>query len=125
MAEPRQVAPYLDAVFRRTGLVLWGAFLFLAARPAHTQQQDPHKNSMPGMEMSTDEDMSTMGPSMAAMTGHMYITPLRTKQPGDEEKAKAVVAELKATMERYKDYRKALLDGYVIANPKLKQPAMP
>ncbi len=31
-------------------------------------------------------------------------------------------AEVKATIERYKDYRKALLDGYVIANPKLKQP---
>jgi len=29
---------------------------------------------------------------------------------------------VKATIERYKDYRKALLDGYVIANPKLKQP---
>ena len=43
-------------------------------------------------------------------------------QPGDMEKAKAVVAETKAMMERYKDYRKALLDGYVIANPKLKQP---
>jgi len=25
-------------------------------------------------------------------------------------------------IERYKDYRKALLDGHVIANPKLKQP---
>lgn len=72
--------------------------------------------------MRGSDDMSSMGPSMAAMVGHMYMTPLRSKQPGDEEKAKAVVAQAKATMERYKDYRKALLDGYVIANPKLKQP---
>jgi hypothetical protein len=80
------------------------------------------QGSMPGMDMHSHDDMSSMGPSMAAMAGHMYMTPLRSKQPGDLEKAKAVVAEVKATIERYKDYRKALLDGYVIANPKLKQP---
>jgi len=40
----------------------------------------------------------------------------------DLEKAKAAVATVKASIERYKDYRKALLDGYHIANPKLKQP---
>jgi hypothetical protein len=109
----------MNGILREGGLVLGALLIFLAA-PA--QQQDQHKHSMPGMEMGDDGDMSAMGPSMAAMTGHMYITPQRTKQPGDEEKARSVVAELKATMERYKDYRKALLDGYVIANPKLKQP---
>ena len=65
--------------------------------------------------------MGDMGPSMAAMAGHMVMTPLRPKQPGDEEKAQAVVAAAKATMERYQDYHKALADGYVIANPKVKQ----
>jgi len=74
---------------------------------------------MPGMDMH--EDMSNMGPSMAAMAGHMYMTPLRPKQPGDQEKAKGVVAQVKAAIERYKDYRKALADGYAIANPKVKQ----
>jgi hypothetical protein len=89
-----------------------------------TCQQGQQQDSMAGMDMRAngDMDMSSMGPSMAAMAGHMYMTPLRTPQSGDKEKAKAVVAEAKATMERYKDYRKALLDGYVIANPKLKQP---
>ena len=37
--------------------------------------------------------MSVMGESMAAMTNHMCITPLRPRQPGDEEKVKAVVAQ--------------------------------
>ena len=77
---------------------------------------------MPGMDMSGDADMKNMGPSMAAMAGHMYMTPLRPPQPGDMEKAKAVVATLRATMERYKDYRKALADGYSIAGPEIKQP---
>ncbi len=72
--------------------------------------------------MSGMGDMGDMGPSMAAMAGHMYVTPLRPKQPGDEERARAVIAQVKAAMERYKDYKKALADGFVIANPKLEQP---
>ena len=103
--------------------LIFGATL-LTAPLGHTWQQGQQQGSMPGMDMHDNGDMRSMGASMAAMAGHghMYMTPLRPKQPGDEEKAKAVVAALKATMERYKDYRKALLDGYVIANPKLKQP---
>lgn len=97
----------------------FGVVVRAAALPA---QQDQKMGNMPGMDMSGTEDMGNMGPSMAAMAGHMNMTPLRPKQPGDEEKAKAVVAQAKATMERYKDYRKALADGYVIANPKLEQP---
>ena len=101
--------------------LIFGAAL-LTVPLGHAWQQSQQQGSMPGMDMHSHDDMSSMGPSMAAMTGHMYMTPLRSKQPGDLEKAKAVVAEVKATIERYKDYRKALLDGYVIANPKLKQP---
>jgi hypothetical protein len=66
--------------------------------------------------------MSVMGQSMAAMTNHMCITPLRPRQPGDEEKVKATVAQVRAAIEKYKDYKKALADGYVIANPKVVQP---
>jgi len=99
--------------------VAFGGFL-VSAPLGHAWQQDQQK-AMPGMDMSHD-DMSSMGPSMAAMAGHMYITPLRPKEPGDEDKAKAVVAAVKAAIERYKDYKKALADGYVIANPTLKQP---
>jgi hypothetical protein len=101
--------------------LIFGAAL-LTAPLGHTWQKDKHQGSMPGMDMHDGDDMSSMGPSMAAMAGHMYMTPPRPKQPGDEAKAKAVVAEMKASIERYKDYRKALVDGYVIANPKLKQP---
>src|SRR5271156_1399242 len=101
--------------------LIFGAAL-LTAPLGHTWQQVQPQGSMPGMDMRGNDDMSNMGPSMAAMSGHVYMTPLRPTQAGDEEKARAVVAQAKATMERYKDYRKALLDGYVIANPKLKQP---
>jgi hypothetical protein len=94
----------------------------LTAPPGHASPQD-QRGSMPGMDMRDKNDMSNSGPSMSAMAsnGHMYMTPLRPKQAGDEEKVKAVVASVKATIERYKDYRKALADGYAIANPKVKQ----
>jgi hypothetical protein len=94
--------------------IIFGAALVTGPLGRAWQQGQQH-GSMPGMDMHDTDDMSSMGPSMAAMAGHMYMTPRRPTRPGDEAKAKA-------TMERYKDYRKALLDGYVIANPQLKQP---
>jgi len=119
---PRTKTPFEPRVLRAQLTVTLGiAAVLLALVLKCTSAQDQHK-SMAGMDMSGQNDMADMGPSMAAMAGHMYITPLRTKQAGDEEKVKAVVAALKASMERYKHYRKALADGYYIANPKLKQP---
>jgi len=112
----------LSAHLHGTKLALTFGALVLVALLGHAWAQEQQNGSMPGMDMGGMGDMSDMGPSMAAMAGHMYITPQRPMQPGDEEKAKAVVAKLKASMDRYKDYRKALADGYVIANPKLKQP---
>ena len=63
-----------------------------------------------------------MGESMVAMATHLCMTPLRPQQPGDEERAKALVAQVKAVMEKYKDYKKALADGYTIANPNVEMP---
>ena len=88
---------------------------------------DKKKDGMAGMDMScmadmNGVDMSAMGPSMAAMGCHMYVTPLRAPQPGDEEKAKAVIAAVSATMEKYRDYKKAEKDGYVQGNPDVTQP---
>jgi hypothetical protein len=116
-------------------LVLVGAaFVSAANGGAVAQQASQPMGDMQGMDMSggkgpgngmsgmTDAEMKAMGPSMAAMAGHMYVTPLRPIQPGDEERAKALVATVKATIEKYKDYKKALADGYVIANPKVDQP---
>src|SRR6266699_1791169 len=84
--------------------LIFGAAL-LTVPLGHAWQQSQQQGSMPGMDMHSHDDMSSMGPSMAAMAGHMYMTPLRSKQPGDLEKAKAVVAEVKATIERYKAYQ--------------------
>src|SRR5882757_7229122 len=64
-------------------------FVTLTSAPIGArQQQGSSKDSMAGMDMSGD--MKDMGPSMEAMSGHMYMTSLRPKQPGDEEKVKAI-----------------------------------
>jgi hypothetical protein len=107
---------------RRTNALCLLVMLFPLVHgvPIHAQQQGSSKDSMAGMDMSGD--MKDMGPSMAAMAGHMYVTALRPKQPGDDEKVKALLAQIKASIERYQDYHKALEDGYVIGNPKVDEP---
>jgi hypothetical protein len=59
---------------------------------------------------------------MAHMAGHMYMTSLRAPQPGDKQKAAAIVTEAKQAMEPYRDYHKALADGYQIFFPNIPQP---
>jgi hypothetical protein len=117
-ATPRKTSTQHHGILALT--LAFGSVL-LAALPGDAWQKDHQMGSMAGMDMSGKGDIGDMGPSMAAMAGHMAMTPLRPTQPGDKEKAKAVVAEAKATMERYRDYHKALADGYLIANPKVKQ----
>jgi cytochrome c556 len=109
----RKISVYYTANVLR---LAFGA-LFLVARVLAWQS-----DSMAGMDMGgKSQVMKDMGPSMAAMAGHMIMTQLRPEQPGDMEKAKAVVEQARATMERYQDYKNALADGYVWANPEAKQ----
>ncbi|MGB2662866.1 MAG: hypothetical protein WAK48_02605 [Candidatus Acidiferrum sp.] len=58
---------------------------------------------------------------MAHMSGHMYMTSLKPAQPGDQQKADAVVEAAKNAITPYQDYRKALADGYVIFHPEIPQ----
>jgi hypothetical protein len=72
--------------------------------------------------------MSPMAPtgSMSAghgghMGAHMMLSAPRPLKPGDKEKADAVAAAAKAAIEPYKDYKKALADGFQIFMPELPQ----
>lgn len=59
--------------------------------------------------------------AMAHMAGHMYMTASRPPQPGDQAKADAIVTAAKQAMTPYKDYTKALADGYQIFLPDVPQ----
>jgi hypothetical protein len=63
-----------------------------------------------------------MPAGMPHMVGHMYMTKLRPLQPGDQAKADQIVADAKTAMEPYKDFHKALADGYEIFLPNIPQP---
>lgn len=66
--------------------------------------------------------VTTTTGGMSGMAGHMHFTALRPLQPGDKQKAAAIVADAKEAMEPYQDYRKALADGYRIFLPNVPQP---
>jgi hypothetical protein len=80
------------------------ALVSLAASASQPPQADSSMAAMPGM------------------SGHMHLTALRPLQPGDQQKADAIVAAARAAMEPYRDYRKALADGYQIFLPNVPQP---
>jgi hypothetical protein len=98
-------------------------------------------NSMPGMDMDHDmpgmkmgqgadeKDQQTEHGAMDAMSHmhhhqmgpHMYMTKLRTAAPQDWAKADEIAAELRESIEKYKDYHAALADGFRIFMPNLPQ----
>jgi hypothetical protein len=92
---------------RVAGLLCWSLSATLSAKAAPPASQQSAPASMPGM---------------AHMSGHMYMTTLRPIQPGDQQKADAIVADAKKAMEPYLDYHKALADGYEIFLPNIPQP---
>jgi hypothetical protein len=57
-----------------------------------------------------------------AQSLHMTLTAMRAQTPEDVQRAKEIVAELRAGIERYKDYHAALNDGYKIFLPNLPLP---
>jgi hypothetical protein len=59
---------------------------------------------------------------MASMAGHMVMTDSRPAGANDATRARGVVDRARAAMEPYKDYRKALADGYQIFLPNIPEP---
>jgi hypothetical protein len=59
---------------------------------------------------------------MAHMSGHMHMTAIAPLQPGDQARADSIVIAARAAMEPYKDYHKALANGYKIFLPDVPQP---
>ena len=88
--------------------------------------------NMPGMNMSrgqmTADQMAQhdangqMIPGHQHMGPHMKMSARRASPPEDWAKADEVVNELREGIEKYKDYRAALADGYQPFLPNLPQP---
>ncbi|HEY6265828.1 MAG TPA: hypothetical protein VIW93_13585 [Candidatus Acidoferrum sp.] len=133
----------------KAGILFGALFLvsvLLAAIPGHhapaPQSQGSQQSSssqsqespamdhskMPGMDMDDAKSnearaVHDMTPShMDAHNLHMHLTAMRTAAPEDTARAKEVVAQLRAGLEKYKDYHVALNEGYKIFMPNVPQP---
>lgn len=105
--------PYRPGLNSLAWLALAGSLASAAA--ASTDRQSPET------PQSTSAAAASM-PHSAHMSGHMYMTSLRPAKTGDREKADAIVAAARTAMEPYRDYHKALADGYEIFLPDVPQP---
>jgi hypothetical protein len=103
---------------------------------ANPSNQDKPNQDMPNMDMPnaqpSQEIPSNSNPvtalAMQSMEGHhmdmgphMKMTALRPVQPGDEERANAVAEAARKVVEKYKDYKTALADGFQIFLPNVPQ----
>jgi hypothetical protein len=100
---------------------------------AQSSQHDMQgMESMPGMDMShgqmTADQMAQHDANGQMIPGHQHMGPhmkMSTKRPATPEdwtKADEVVNELREGIERYKDYKVALADGFEPFLPNLPQP---
>jgi hypothetical protein len=129
----------------QSGMVLGALFamtILLAAMPGHNapnveMTSVPQQSAsaepvakIPGGSASTellDEKANEVAAvsDMSQMHGsgeHMHMTAMRPQTPADVQRANEIVKELRAGIEKYRDYHVALNDGYKIFLLNLPQP---
>src|ERR1700723_4259865 len=118
----------------KLGLATAALFLVLPLHAAAFQNSpEQSQGGMPGMDMgkpgtgqganaeaAKGADMAMSGHDMD-MGPHMFMTDLRPANTGDEKRAAEIVAELRPAIEKYKDYKVALAEGFVIFLPNVPQ----
>jgi hypothetical protein len=128
----------------KAGMLLGALFVFtllLVALPAHrapaqqtstsesaAQEPEGDHGSMAGGYMS-DEHANEKAAVHEMTPGHhdtrshhMTMTAMRAQTAEDMQRANAIVAHLRAGIEKYRDYRVALNDGFKIFMPNIPQP---
>jgi hypothetical protein len=114
------------------------SLLTLPALPQQSQnsQQPPGQihdgmvgMDMRGMQHGSDQNSDAAKAANDAMSdhdmdmgAHMYMTDLRPPNAADQERAAGVLAALRPAIEKYKDYRVALAEGFQIFLPNVPQP---
>jgi hypothetical protein len=112
-------------------LVLASVLMLVSAGASRLQaqsaQQHQHDGAMPGMNMDDDSGNHAEAGAMQSMEhghhmgAHMQMTPGRPASAEDHQRADQIVASLGGAIEKYKDYRVALAEGYRIFMPNLPQ----
>jgi hypothetical protein len=130
---------FINAAIGVAALFLVG--VLLAAIPGHHAPvvattmpeiaQDAHsgdQSSMPGMAMDADDASVGEHNAMIDMqhmhrgdTRHLHMTSPRPASAQDQKRANDIVDQLRAGIEKYKDYHVALDEGYKIFMPRVPQ----
>jgi hypothetical protein len=111
----------------------WGRAQQQQSQPPASAAKDNSMQGMPGMDMSHmdmghDEQDHVESGAMHSMAhghmegSHMHMTSLRPLAPGDRERADQIAASLRQAIEKYRDYRVALANGFRIFAPNVQQP---
>jgi hypothetical protein len=130
-------------ISKKSAIILLAASALLLAplfAPSPLAQQSPSSqsspvqahDSMPGMDMSQHDSDKNPDAAKAAdaamsdhdmdMSAHMYMTSLRPANPADEKRAEEILAQLRPAIEKYRDYRVALAEGFKVFGPNVPQP---
>ncbi len=125
-----KAAILLGAIFVLTVLLaaMPGHHAALPQAPAAPQAPPSGSHDMPGMDMSDEKSseksaVQDMTPGHnGAHSHHMFMTTMRTLTPEDLQRANEIVTQLRAGIEKYKDYHAALDDGFKIFLPNIPQP---
>lgn len=138
----------LARIVTKAAMILGALFavtVVLAAIPGHRapevpltsmqesagSQDPPPDHKMSGMDM--DDAKANEHAAVTDMTpgvhhehgdhnAHMYMTSTRKQSAEDTQRANEIVEQLRAAIEKYKDYHVALNEGYKIFLPNLPQP---
>jgi hypothetical protein len=127
----------------KAGMLLGALFLFtilLTALPAHrapeqqpapadgaAQSRQADRDNMPGMDMGDERanEKAAVHDMTAghhdAHSQHMTMTAMREQTPEDIERAKEIAVQLRAGIEKYRDYHVALSEGFKIFMPNVPQ----
>jgi hypothetical protein len=99
----------------------------VAESPAAPEAVTPQSKSMPGMDMGDEKTneraaVQDMTPGHSdAHAHHMFMTSMGTETPEDLKRANEIVTQLRAGIDKYKDYHAALDDGFKIFLPNIPQ----
>jgi hypothetical protein len=123
--------------FGKSAILTAALFFFVAQaraqKSAGSQNAPQRQDDMPGMDMGNTNHEASQDSAAAqyandAMAGHhidmgahMFMSDLRPANPADEKRAEEIVATLRKSIKKYRDYHVALAEGFQIFHPELAQ----
>lgn len=85
------------------------------------EAETTNKRAQPDSAAIAENQSATSKHSHDVSDPHMKMTEVREPKPGDKERADAIAVQARNAIEKYKDYRSALRDGFEILLPDVPQ----